>query len=1191
MSDLNIGTLTGRIELQDGMSTALMMLRGKVGSVQEAFNGLDWNAKGLGIAIAATGVAVVGAVVGIGAAIVGMVEKGDKITGVENAFDKFGVSIDPLSKALKGTVHEMDLMSIMNRALGSGVKLTADDMSAIGQTAREMGKAFGTSAESGVETMTSALTTGNMRALKRLGIQVDVTAAEDKFAKSIGHTRDQLDAAGILEAKRIGMLDAIKVHNLALGDSEVTLSEKFRQSKVAVEEWFDKLYVAVSKSTAVSSAFDKIKNAVERAFGMSSQQLLTKAIDWVDRFATAVGHYGPIVIQGLVDIKNWIVNVWDAVVKAWDTVPDWFKRIATEAGLAAVVIGGTKVAVQGLSGQDTLSALGNLAQIWSVINTHVGKAVKFMKEWALLINFAGWEGFAAGARVAMAPLMAFAAANPVTAVATAVAGIVIAFKELNGITWSNTFLTMLDEIGEISNLGTVGPRSYGRMLARKYVDDNPPPLPSRGRVGMATLVGDSSGEGSSDEKFLKDRLAELRTEGDKLVRHFNDMNAVGRMTDTTFASMASAFDGLAGKYNDLNKEAPEAIRDMQHVLSWVSALKPLDEITKTNTDAFYTEMRSRGEAARRFVVQMTEDQVYANAEIVANDRDTQDKIAELSMTGAAKQIWDIRRVLAVDVEAIQNKKYLSDDQQNHEIDNAMKVADAQIKQIERVKDTWQTRLLGISGALNRVFANINSTAGQVVQIVTGLFQTLKDNAVTLVESAGAILGNPDAIASIAQKTANKIVAIYSAAAEVVSQLFGSTSGGKFASGVLGGAAGGAGIGFLFGAPGVGAAIGGGVALIGGIINLIGGAAKKAREANQAATSQILDLQKNLLATYGTLYDIKVLGDAVGVQLAEAWGDRSQVGLAHFQTMMDEFTRKVKLLQDTMQQYGLTWKDLGKSMQMQTFANNAGTLLDQFNVLINSGVNVDKVIKGMSPALSQFVVDAMDTGQKIPVALQPILQKMIDLGYLTDEAARKLLGLSMDGVPAFKDVMDAAERYGLTLDDLGSKVNQLSINEQAAQLVSDFNLFGKAGVNSEKVLQGMSKHVQDMIDNAAKFGISLPETMRPIVEAMLKAGMLTDSAGNKLANLDSISFAPDLTKATVDLTAAIKDLIVAIRGEHGSADRDDRGIAPRYRGESFSGGGGAGRGGTAVLNLDGRTVAEVAVPHIPGVVQSYGLGIR
>jgi hypothetical protein len=55
-----------------------------------------------------------------------------------------------------------------------------------------------------------------------------------------------------------------------------------------------------------------------------------------------------------------------------------------------------------------------------------------------------------------------------------------------------------------------------------------------------------------------------------------------------------------------------------------------------------------------------------------------------------------------------------------------------------------------------------------------------------------------------------------------------------------------------------------------------------------------------------------------------------------------------------------------------------------------------------------------------------------MGLLTDENKRKLLGLSevtLDG-GSYDDIIAAANRYGIQLDALGPKINQINIDKLA-----------------------------------------------------------------------------------------------------------------------------------------------------------------
>ena len=151
------------------------------------------------------------------------------------------------------------------------------------------------------------------------------------------------------------------------------------------------------------------------------------------------------------------------------------------------------------------------------------------------------------------------------------------------------------------------------------------------------------------------------------------------------------------------------------------------------------------------------------------------------------------------------------------------------------------------------------------------------------------------------------------------------------------------------------------------------------------------------------------------------------------------------------------------------------------------------------------------------------------------------------MPSLADITEAANRYGLELDDLGSKVQQLRITETANQIIKDFNMLTLAGVPfavlmrdipvsvtdaAGKVstsLTGMRVEIQKLVGRAIALGLELPASMRPIIEKMIEAGLLTDDTGTKLTDLSKLTFAADLTKMFEALILKLDELIGKITG--------------------------------------------------------------
>jgi hypothetical protein len=58
-----------------------------------------------------------------------------------------------------------------------------------------------------------------------------------------------------------------------------------------------------------------------------------------------------------------------------------------------------------------------------------------------------------------------------------------------------------------------------------------------------------------------------------------------------------------------------------------------------------------------------------------------------------------------------------------------------------------------------------------------------------------------------------------------------------------------------------------------------------------------------------------------------------------------------------------------------------------------------------------------------------------------------------------------------------------------------------------VLRRQADSYNDLLKNAKKYNLELPAAMRPVLEEMLRMGLLLDDNGNKLEDLNGFSFAP------------------------------------------------------------------------------------
>lgn len=251
-------------------------------------------------------------------------------------------------------------------------------------------------------------------------------------------------------------------------------------------------------------------------------------------------------------------------------------------------------------------------------------------------------------------------------------------------------------------------------------------------------------------------------------------------------------------------------------------------------------------------------------------------------------------------------------------------------------------------------------------------------------------------------------------------------------------------------------------------------------------------------------------------------------LARINAVLEEQARQADIVTAAVQEYGLTWRDLDAAAQGRDVSARMAQLIEQHDLLVKKGYTEEAVIKGMSGAMNEFLVDAVRTNTQIPASMQPMIDQMIEMGLVTEDAARALLKLGEDGMPSLADITAAADRYGLTLDQLGPKVNQLSINEQATQVIADFKLLGEAGVDAGIVIGAMSEKAQALVTQALTFGSTLPEGMRPILETMAAAGELTDESGDKMNDLSRLTFVRPVTEMFDTLIAKVGELVDVLK---------------------------------------------------------------
>lgn len=235
------------------------------------------------------------------------------------------------------------------------------------------------------------------------------------------------------------------------------------------------------------------------------------------------------------------------------------------------------------------------------------------------------------------------------------------------------------------------------------------------------------------------------------------------------------------------------------------------------------------------------------------------------------------------------------------------------------------------------------------------------------------------------------------------------------------------------------------------------------------------------------------------------------------------------------------------------------MYDQLNMmdemsggLIRHQVAVDKLIATYATS-ADIAQSAEEAGMAFEQMVQSGEYGMSELTAAWDDWQAKL----GNTVPKFADITAAADRYGLSVDSLGPRIQQIGANETFAQMIADFDMLTKLGANVNTVLGltgdtargftvnagGMADQTQELFEQTLAFGGSLPETMRPIIEAMIATGTLTDATGAKITDIGAIRFEETpMDRMIASLNALITTLGGTLPAAVGTATTALTGIA-------------------------------------------------
>jgi TP901 family phage tail tape measure protein len=133
--------------------------------------------------------------------------------------------------------------------------------------------------------------------------------------------------------------------------------------------------------------------------------------------------------------------------------------------------------------------------------------------------------------------------------------------------------------------------------------------------------------------------------------------------------------------------------------------------------------------------------------------------------------------------------------------------------------------------------------------------------------------------------------------------------------------------------------------------------------------------------------------------------------------LEEQAADQERLNSAIQRYGFEWEELGAKFRQTQLNNGAKELIEDWRVLVASGISMETVNTRMAGAMNEYLQSALTVGAEVPLAMQPILQSFADQGLLVDAAGNKITDLSAAGITFTETMAAGFDRVIVKLDQL------------------------------------------------------------------------------------------------------------------------------------------------------------------------------
>jgi TP901 family phage tail tape measure protein len=211
-------------------------------------------------------------------------------------------------------------------------------------------------------------------------------------------------------------------------------------------------------------------------------------------------------------------------------------------------------------------------------------------------------------------------------------------------------------------------------------------------------------------------------------------------------------------------------------------------------------------------------------------------------------------------------------------------------------------------------------------------------------------------------------------------------------------------------------------------------------------------------------------------------------------------------------------------------DRARAAIEQINTVLAEQAKLLEQNRVEATGLFDDLIEASnETGERIPAAFIPGIERLREMGILTDEQAAKLRGLAEEGSFDLKQLEQDAESLGIEFNALGPKFRNARLGASFEDLYIKMRRLIAAGGDMGTILVGSKDDISALVQEAKAFGASVPEQFRPWIQELLRTGQLVDENGEALKDLAGVNFGDPIVTAMDRMIGKLEEFINKLTG--------------------------------------------------------------